>query len=155
MQINTRVFGTIEIDEDKVIVFEDGILGFGEYHRYALAFDSEDSAKKSIMWLQCIDEPTLAFPVIDPMCIMADYNPVVEDEWLKGIGEFESEADLLVLNILTVPSDLTQITANMAAPIVINSATKKACQIIANNADYDVHYNVYEVIQKMKEGSQC
>ena len=57
----------------------------------------------------------------------------------------------LFLSVVTVPSDLTKMTANLKAPIVINMNTKKACQLIVNNDNYEVRYNVYDYIQKMKE----
>ena len=46
-------------------------------------------------------------------------------------------------------------TANLKAPIVINMKTMKACQIIVNNDDYQVRYNVYDCVKKMKEGAGC
>ena len=90
MHINSRVFGEIDIDDDKIIRFEDGVIGFEEYHNYALIYDEEKrkNTKGGIMWLQCMDEPELAFPVADPLHIYPGYNPVVEDEWLAPIGVF-------------------------------------------------------------------
>ena len=150
MIINSRVFGEVEIADDKVITFESGMLGFEEYKQYTLMYDVEKE-KRTIMWLQCVEEPELAFPVIEPMKVYEGYNPVVEDEWLTPLGEVESEEDYFLLTVFTVPADLTKMTANLKAPIVVNTKTMKACQIIVNNDDYPVRYNVYEYIQKMKE----
>ena len=156
MQINTRVFGEIEIDDNKIITFDNGLMGFEEYKRYAIIFDSEKESKGKIMWLQSMDDPRLAFPVIDPMFVNPEYNPIVEDEWLESIGEFNSGEDLYLLAVLTVPSDLTRMTANMKAPLIINTLTKKGCQMIVNNEDYLVRYNVYEYIQSIrKEAGEC
>lgn len=156
MKINSRIFGEIEIEDEKIITFPEGIMGFEEYKDYAIVFDSEKQQKGGIMWLQSTQSEGLAFPVIDPVHIKSDYNPVVEDEWLAPIGEFESAEDLLVLLILTVPSDLTQMTCNMKAPVIINTVTHKACQTIVNNDDYEVRYNVYEYVQSLKkEDGQC
>lgn len=150
MIINSRVFGEVEIANDKIITFESGMLGFEEYKQYTLMYDVEKE-KRTIMWLQCVDEPELAFPVIEPMKVYEGYNPVVEDEWLIPMGEVESEEDYFLLTVFTVPADLTKMTVNLKAPIVINTKTMKACQLIVNNDDYPVKYNVYEYIQKMKE----
>ena len=57
MQINSRLFGKIDIEDDKVIDFKNGIIGFEEYHKYALIFDAEKKSSKSIMWLQSMEEP--------------------------------------------------------------------------------------------------
>ena len=86
MQINSRLFGEIDVEDDKVIDFKNGIIGFEEHHKYALIFDAEKESSKSIMWLQSMEEPELAFPVADPTHICSGYNPVVEDELLESIG---------------------------------------------------------------------
>lgn len=151
MKINTRLFGEIEISDERIITFTSGIMGFEEYSKYTLIYDSEKS-KSSIMWLQSLDEPTLAFTVIDPMKIVEGYNPVVEDELLTPLGEVKGEEDYFLLSVLTVPSDITKMTANLKAPIVINTNTNKACQLIVNNDEYVVRYNAYDYIQKLKGG---
>lgn len=153
MKVNTRLFGEIDVAEDRIINFTTGIMGFEEYVHYTLIFNAEK--KGSIMWLQSLDEPELAFTVMDPMKIVPEYNPVVEDEWLAPLGEVETENDYFLLSVVTVPSDLTKMTANLKAPIVINMKTMKACQIIVNNDDYQVRYNVYDCVKKMKEGAGC
>lgn len=156
MQINSRVFGEIEIAENKIILFERGLMGFEENSRYALLFDSEKKNGKGVMWLQSMEDANLAFPVIDPLNILPEYHPVVEDEWLADIGEYSSDEELLLLCVLTVPADLTRMTANIKAPLVINTVTRKGCQIIVNNDEYDVRYNVYDYIQKLKkEDGEC
>ena len=153
MKVNTRLFGEIDVAEDRIINFTTGIMGFEKYVHYTLIFNAEK--KGNIMWLQSLDEPELAFTVMDPMKIVPEYNPVVEDEWLAPLGEVETEDDYFLLSVVTVPSDLTKMTANLKAPIVINMKTMKACQIIVNNDDYQVRYNVYDCVKKMKEGAGC
>ena len=155
MQINSRLFGEIDIQDDKLIVFEQGLMGFENLKKYALIFDSDKEGKNKIMWLQSMEDANLAFPVIDPTIIMEAYNPTVEDEWLTPLGEYASDEELLVLCILTVPSDLTKMTANTKAPLIINGNTRKGCQIIVNNDEYDVRMNIYDILQSRKEESGC
>ena len=151
MKINSRLFGEIELGEDKLLYFESGLMGFEEYHNFALIFDSEKEHKGGIMWLQSMDEAELAFPVVDPLSLLSDYNPIVEDEWLAPIGDYKDSNDLYVLAVLTVPSDLTKMTANLKAPLIINTDTKKGVQLIVNNDEYQVRFNVYEYVKKLKE----
>lgn len=155
MQINSRLFGKIDVEDDKVIDFKNGIIGFEEHHKYALIFDAEKESSKSIMWLQSMEEPELAFPVADPTHICNGYNPVVEDELLESIGGIDKPEDVFVLVVLTVPSDLTKMTANLKAPLVINTDTRKGCQIIVNNEEYQVRYNVYDYVQSLKKEHSC
>jgi len=81
--------------------------------------------------------------------------PVCRMIWCSDLDfslhAFRLRADYFLLSVVTVPSDLTKMTANLKAPIVINMNTKKACQLIVNNDNYEVRYNVYDYIQKMKE----
>lgn len=156
MQIKSRVFGEIEVAEDKIISFKKGLMGFEENTSYALLYDSERKNGKGIMWLQSMEDANLAFPVIDPLSILPEYGPIVEDELLADIGENNSDSELLILCVLTVPADLTRMTANTKAPLVINTITRKGCQIIVNNEEYEVRYNVYDYIQKLKkEAGEC
>lgn len=148
MIINTRIFGEVVVEEDRVIEFTSGIIGFPDLQKFVLIHDEEKN-DGAIRWLQSVDEPQFAMPVIDPLAVKADYNPQVEDEMLKRLGEFK-EDDLLVLVTITVPSDLTKMTVNLKAPFVINSTSKKACQIIVE--DYEVKFPIYDIIKKKKEG---
>ena len=151
MRLNLRLFGEVEIEDDKIITFEKGLMGFEEYHRYALMYDSEKGSGKGIMWLQSVEEGGPAFPVVHPLDFLAEYAPVVEDEWLADIGEYTSDEDLLVLCVLTVPANLADMTANIKAPLIINTITRKGCQIIVINEDYSVRFNVYDRIQELKK----
>ena len=151
MKVSSRIFGEIEIEDDKILTFESGLIGFEEYKKFAIVYDTEKQTKGGIMWLRSMEDPDLAFPIIDPMLVDDNYNPVVEDEWLKPIGDIKNETDIFVLSILTVPSDLTKMTANLKAPVIINTETRKACQIIVNNEEYEVRYNVYDYIEKLKK----
>lgn len=149
MVIATKCFGEIEVDDGKIIEFETGILGFENYKKYTLIFDSESDKTPVISWLQSVEEPSLALPVINPFIVMEEYNPVVDDEVLKKLGDFESE-DLAAFVVLTVPTDVKKMTANLRAPILINADARKGCQIITENQDYPVRYEVYDVLSKRK-----
>lgn len=150
MLVKTKYFGDIDLEEDKIITFEQGIMGFEGFKRYTILFDIEGENKPSISWLQCLDEQSLALPVINPFLIKNDYNPVVEDELLKPIGEI-NEQNLIILLSLTAPSDMTELSVNLKAPFIINSDTRKGCQIIVENQDYEIKYNVYNILKKLKD----
>ena len=150
MKINTRIFGEIEVEEDKIIHFVNGIVGFPELKDFALVFDEEKGDRSEIRWMQSVQEPNFAIPVIDPLAIKPDYNPVVEDELLTSVGEIKPE-ELLVLVTITVPKDITKMSINLKAPIIINAAYKKACQIIVEGDEYQVKYPIYDILQAAKK----
>mgnify|MGYP003441463904 CR=1 FL=1 len=148
MIINTRLFNEVMVDDEKKLNFPGGIIGFPDLQNFVLIHDEEKS-DGAIRWLQSVEEPNFAMPVIDPLIVCPDYNPQVEEDLLKRIDEF-GESDLLVLVTITVPHDLTKMTVNLKAPFVINTATRKACQIIVE--DYEVKFPIYELLQQKKEG---
>ena len=150
MKVLTKFFGEVELDEKKVLEFPNGIIGFEDFKKYAILYDEENKSETRISWLQSLEEPALALPVIDPLAIVPEYTPMIEDELLKPLGD-PADEDLLFLLAMTVPSDMTKVTANMKAPFIINAVTCKGAQIIVDNADYPVKFNVYESVQKMKE----
>ncbi len=157
MLVKTRYFGEIELEEDKIVTFDGGLLGFEEYKRFTLLYNSDADGRPAISWLQCIDEQSLALPVMIPTLIMPDYNPIIEDGVLNAIGEWDEES-ISVLVTVTVPSDITLMTTNMKAPIVINTRTMKGCQVIAENRDYEIRYKIYELLneaREAKEAGQC
>ena len=151
MQINTKWFGTVEIDDAKVITFEKGLIGFEDCTRFAIVYETEDKKEKPIMWLQSLDEQALALPIIKPEYIVDEYAPDVEDELVYKLGENVKSDDLMIFVTMTVPSDLTKMTCNLKAPIIINTATMKAVQAVAANEDYVVRFPVYNLLKERKE----
>ncbi|MDD6208114.1 MAG: flagellar assembly protein FliW [Clostridiales bacterium] len=150
MLVKTKYFGEIDLSEDKIITMENGLMGFEEYKQYTILYNNEGEGQPNISWLQSVEEPALALPVINPFLVKSDYNPVVEDEVLKSLGELNEE-NLAIFLVLTVPAKPEEVTANLKAPVIINADTRKGCQIIVENKDYVIKYKVYEAIQKIKK----
>ena len=150
MKINTKVFGEIEIADEKIIHFPSGIIGFPEMTDFALVHD-EEKGVGAIHWLQSVQEPAFAMPVMDPLLVRPDYNPEVDDELLRSIGELIPD-EMLVLVTVTVPGDLTKMSVNLRGPIIINAAEKKACQVIIDGEDYAVKYPIYDILNAKKAG---
>lgn len=150
MKINTKVFGEIDIADEKIIHFPLGIIGFPDLTEFTLIHD-EDRGIGSIHWMQSIQEPAFAMPVMDPLIVRPDYNPEVDDELLKPLGELLPN-ELLVMVTVTVPSDLKKMSVNLRGPIVINAAERKACQIIVEGEDYAVKFPIYDILNARKAG---
>ena len=151
MRISTRLFGEIEVAEDKIITFPGGIIGFPDMKNFTLIFDEEKGTNAGIRWMQSLDEASFALPVMDPLVVKEDYNPEVEDELLKGIGNIGPD-NLLVLVTVTVPADLKKMSVNLQGPIIINVDERKACQVIVDSEDYPIKYPIYDILQARKGG---
>ena len=152
MNISTKFFGDVDVDEEKIIVFQQGIVGFPDVKEFLLIHDSEADNGGGIRWLQSLDEPAFAIPVMDPLLVRPDYNPTIEDELLKPLGEV-TEENILVLTTVTVPHAIENMSINLMAPIIINTDTRKATQIIIDD-DYEVKFKIYDILKKNKEEAE-
>ncbi len=150
MKVNSRIFGEIEIEDNKIIHFPSGIIGFPEMTDFAIIYDEERGNNAPIRWMQSIQETEFALPVMDPLLVMNTYNPEVEDDYLLPLGEMKGE-DALVLVTVSVPKDLQKMSVNLQAPIVINVETKKAAQIIVDVQKYPVKYYIYDILKELKK----
>ncbi len=151
MKIETRIFGEVDIEEEKILTFDKGIIGFPDLRRFTLIHDIEVGANAGIRYLQSMDEPSFAMPVMNPLIVKPDYDPVVNDELLGGLGDL-NENNILVLVTVTIPSDLTKMSVNLQGPIIINSDDRKAAQIIVDSSEYPVKFPVYEILKSRKDG---
>ncbi len=149
MLVKTRHFGEIDLEEDKIVYFPDGILGFEYCKNYTLLYDNEGEERPDISWLQSLEEPSLAIPVISPFLLKEDYNPEIEDELLKPLGDLNND-NIVVLVSITVPSDITRMSANLKAPFIINADSRMGCQIIVENSDYEIQYRFYDTLEAKK-----
>ena len=149
MRVETKLFGVIEIADDKVITLTRGLIGFPQMQHFTLIYDEQKQNRGTIMWFQSLDEPEFAMPVVDPSSICEDYNPTVNDELLSAIGELNDE-NLFVLVTIKVPSDITKMTINLKGPIIINSDTRLGEQIIVED-DVDMRFPIYDILKSRKE----
>lgn len=149
MKVDTKYFGEIEVADDKIIHFENGIMGFEEYKDFTLLYDIEAEKRPFFSWLQCVTEKGLAFPVVNPLNVIKDYDPVVEEALLEPLGELKDE-DIVLLVLATIPKDVKETSVNMKAPIIVNAANGKAIQVILEKGDYKIKHKIIEDINKEK-----
>lgn len=144
MKIFTTRFGDIEIEENDIITFPEGILGFEDMKKYIL-INMEDG--NPLMWLQSLEEPALAFVVIRPF----EFNPSYFLEISERDEEFlklrePTEADILA--IVVVPEDPAQMTANLQGPVVVNKKHKIARQVISTNPKHKIKHYILKEMEK-------
>lgn len=140
MKLQTRLFGEIEVTEEKIIRFPKGIIAFDEKTKYTV-IENED---KSIPfhWLQSLDDGNLAFVIVNPFVFKKDYEFDIPEKVLEELDLKEKE-DVAVFSIVVVPEDIKKMTANLAAPIIINTKNLKARQIIINNNKYSTKHLIF------------
>ena len=148
MQINTIRFGQVEIDDNKIIIFKDGIPGLEEYHDFAI-LRFEDSYP--IIWLQSIQDEAVCLPVLDTFTVMPDYAFNIDDEDVKEL-ELIGPEDLHIISVLVIPDNIEQMTMNLAAPVIINLSTGKAKQIILGGGDYNARFPIFQKLCDLIRG---
>ncbi|MBO6133234.1 MAG: flagellar assembly protein FliW [Lachnospiraceae bacterium] len=153
MQVKTKIFGDITVDDEKIITFPAGIVGFTDLKKFALIHDSEKTDGSTLSFLVSMDEPAFAMPVIDPLLVKPDYNPVVEDEILKPIGKLDPD-ETLCLVTMTVPHEIEKLSVNLMAPIIVNVSTRMAAQVILDDDDCPIKFPVYEILSKAKREAE-
>ncbi len=147
MQVSTTRFGTVEIDDDRVINFATGLLGFGQYTRYALLQPNTDAA---FYWLQCVEAPDLAFVVTDPTLFVTGYEVPVRKEQMEALG-LASLEDAQVLVIVNRYGQ--SLTGNLQGPIVVNTQTRQGEQIVLSDQRWTTRYKLMEVPEEAQAAS--
>ncbi|MFQ5461206.1 MAG: flagellar assembly protein FliW [Phycisphaerae bacterium] len=134
MIIRTSRFGQLEVDEERLIYFEDGILGFPDQHRYALVQTGEGSG---FYWLQSVEAEDLAFVVCDPRLFVADYQVPVKIDDLRTMG-LDSPQGAQVFVIVNKVNDL--LTGNFQGPLVVNVENRRAKQLVLSDKRYSTRH---------------
>lgn len=142
--IDTKPFGKIEVDEKQIIDFPDGILGFEFETKFVILETKEPSPFK---WLQSYSEPNLAFIIIMPIDFLVDYDLIISQTDLEAV-DVNNADDLLVFAIVTIPSDPSQMTANLQGPVIINPKKQIGRQVISLSDKYNVKHKILEEMQK-------
>jgi flagellar assembly factor FliW len=136
----TRIFGTISVKSDQIITLTPGLPGFSELSRYLLI---EAHYPPPFLGFQCLDRPDLAFVVMDPVHIIADYQIAPLNGIMQELGA-ESFQDLKVLALLTIPPERPrEMTANLMAPLVINLKNRRGRQFVVDHPKYSLKHRVF------------
>lgn len=150
MTIDTKAYGTVEIDEKQLMTFPTGLYGFERYQAFALL----DAHQKPFYWLQSTEDVQLAFVLINPYVFRPDYVLEIADEDLEEIGAPEQD-DILVFAIVTIPEDSSELTANLQGPIVINRSARLGKQSISLNPQWQTKHTILrELKQHAYSGAQ-
>ena len=151
MDINTRDFGTVQVNEDAVYAFPDGLYGFEENKSFSIfsqAFDEVD-----FLYLQATDSLDPCFLVFEPWDLYDNYAPHVSPEDLKSL-DVTSVDDLIFLATGSFANKEAGLSLNLKSPIVLNPKTRQAKQVILLNQDYPLRFYPFEANGVSEEVSQ-
>lgn len=147
MMLETKHFGKIEIADENVIHFQEGLPGFEKVKEYVVIHNEDQESP--FHWLQSVDQPSLAFVIVNPFEIKKDYEIDLDDTMLKSI-EVRNQKDMAVFSIVVVPDEMSKMSMNLKAPVIINPKAKKGMQVILDSDTYSVRHYILEEIQKQE-----
>ena len=124
MEIETSRFGKLTVDDERIMTFPRGLLGFPDYKRFALI---QTGTGNYFFWLQCVDDPHLAFVVTDPTTFFKDFDVPMKDELREGIA-LSDPAFLQVFVICNKVGDW--LTGNLLGPLVVNAENRIGEQVV-------------------------
>lgn len=147
MKITTTRFGEISVTDDRIIEMKGGILGFEHLKRYIMLIHDE---KTPFLWFQSVEDGATAFVVVNSQLIKTDYEPLINDGDV-GRLEIDDVADVILMAIVTIRSNPLMITANLRAPIVINARKKLAAQLVLDDPELPIQYDIADNKKKAEE----
>ena len=139
MNLETTRFGNVEIDDDRVINFSSGLLGFSSYSKFVLLQPDEQGV---FFWLQSTEAPDLAFVVTDPALWITDYQANIRKDQMQELGMNEL-ADAQVLVIVNKRDD--SITSNLQGPLVINVQGRIGMQLVLADKRWSTRHELLQV----------
>lgn len=140
--INSSRLGLIEYEESEVIVMAVPILGFPDLTRFLLVSDDETLP---FYWLQSLDDPAVAFVMIDVPTFFTDYSPNYSKTHLRQIG-CDNLENVHQFGIVVVSNDPEKTTVNLKAPVIISLVTKKCAQIVLDDDRYEIKTSLFSII---------
>lgn len=139
MKIKTTRFGELEVDKKDIIEFSEGLLGFEKLTNFFIVDPGDQTL---ILWLQSTDDPTIALPIIEPKIFQPNFMIKLLPIELNSLN-LENLSNASVYTVLTIPQNVTEMSANLKAPIIINNKTKMARQIVLQDSKLEVRFKMY------------
>ncbi len=144
MKIKTTRFGELEVDKKDIIEFTEGLLGFENLKKFFIVDPGDQTL---ILWLQSTDDAATAFPIIEPKIFQPNYMVKLLPVELNSLA-LENLSNASVYTVLTIPQNVTEMSANLKAPIIINNKTKMARQIVLQDSKLEVRFKMYMDLKK-------
>ncbi|CAG9621436.1 flagellar assembly protein FliW [Sutcliffiella rhizosphaerae] len=139
MKIKTKYHGLIDYNQEDVFQFPNGIPGFMEEKEFLIIPFSED---RTFLILQSTKTPELGFVLTNPFSFNPQYDFNLEEQAVETL-DLESEKDVLVYSILTIAEPFQNTTANLQAPIILNSKKNLGKQVILTGTSYQTKHKLF------------
>ena len=147
-KVYTSRFGEIEVDEKKIVHFKNGIPAFEEEHEFIILPYDEESP---YYFMQSVKSPDLAFLLTIPFLFFPEYSFEVDEETEKEL-DITNRDEIFYYTMVTIPNgSIRYMTANLLAPVVLNSKNMQAKQVVLEKSNYTTKHRLFPEPAK-KEG---
>jgi flagellar assembly factor FliW len=147
MNVHTTRFGTVTIDEDRVITIPAGLLGFSSFRRYTLLQPDDQGL---FFWFQSLDAPELAFVVTDPALWVPDYEATIRREQMEAL-RLERLEDAQVFVIVNKYG--RALTANLQGPVVVNVRNREGVQLVLAERRWTTRHEIVRLGEAVEAAS--
>ena len=141
MLIHTVNFGDLEVPEDKILTFKEGLPGFPQIHRFVVL---ELEEIKPFQYLQALDDPPITLFVINPFMVAPTYEFRLSETDMADVNS-KNSSELAVYAVATIPENPSDATINLMAPIVINERERCGKQVILHESKYSVKHPLLQM----------
>ena len=135
VNLSTNNFGNLSIEKENIITFEQGLLGFEELKQFAI-IDLEECLP--FEWLVSVEDPIVAFPILNPTLFFSDYKPSLPKDDLALLN-IKKEKDVETFCIVTLGKKPEDVTLNLKGPILINMKNKMGKQVVLAEDYYSLN----------------
>ncbi len=139
MLVQSTRFGELDVAEEQIMDFPEGLLGFPDEKRFALM---EYKPESPFFILQSMSDPDLTFLMINPFAFFNDYDFHMDDVMMAEIG-LSADNPPTVFNIATVKDKLENMTVNLAGPVLVNVRDRKAAQWVIEKTQFPTRYPLF------------
>lgn len=140
MKIKTANFGEINIAEEKIIHFKEGIPAFEEEKEFIIILNEDK--ENPFHWLQSVKNSELSFVILNPFEIFSDYDILLPETAINKLN-IEKEEDVIIYSMVVVPEDMIKMTTNLLGPIVINTKEMLGKQVILDDERYSTKHFIF------------
>ena len=138
MRLDTRYFGELDIPDDHIIHFANGLRGFEDHKEFAIINNYDTEEPVPFFWLQSLKDPELAFVLTVPFIFKPDYAFDLPEE-TEQILRISENSELGIYSIVTIPGEVKDFTYNLMGPIVVNYSTREGDQVVLYNDNFSLH----------------
>jgi flagellar assembly factor FliW len=138
-----------DVDPEVVVRFQKGLPGFEDLTEFVFIAATR---AKPFVFMQSIKQDDCCFICVDPFLIMDGYSVTMNQASCKRLG-LDDPLQARVFSIVTVDEKKETVTANLKSPVLVNFATLQGEQIILEDADWPIRYDIWQAIENRQIAS--